>query len=294
MHTGPPGDHRRRSLSRARRRRQRTRRPRLRRGLPASRAPTDMRRPQRLPTHSAPATSSPTQRPASTRWSTTVMRGWASTATPPSNSAPTRRTAGCSVAPSCSPKASTGADALAAGWWTSFWQVPVLLHDGSSTLPRDCNAPEHARRRQRDRTRRACPDPRSRSSPRSATSPAPTSPDSPAATGTPPASRWQGLRWLVLERPGRRVLGIPRVHGSVVRDGVTGRGWPDALGCRPLVRGGERRRRGHASARPSARPAHRWTTGQSPRRRPARRTTPSRFSSFLPARPRCPHRFASS
>jgi hypothetical protein len=29
----------------------------------------------------------------------------------------------------------TGADALAAGWWTSFWQVPVLLHDGSSSLP---------------------------------------------------------------------------------------------------------------------------------------------------------------
>jgi hypothetical protein len=29
----------------------------------------------------------------------------------------------------------TGADALAAGWWTSFWQVPVLLHDGSGTLP---------------------------------------------------------------------------------------------------------------------------------------------------------------
>ncbi|MBU3689397.1 MAG: hypothetical protein B7C54_03840 [Acidimicrobiales bacterium mtb01] len=28
-----------------------------------------------------------------------------------------------------------GADALAAGWWTSFWQVPVLLHDGSGTLP---------------------------------------------------------------------------------------------------------------------------------------------------------------
>ena len=28
----------------------------------------------------------------------------------------------------------TGADALAAGWWTSFWQVPVLLHDGSSRL----------------------------------------------------------------------------------------------------------------------------------------------------------------
>jgi len=28
-----------------------------------------------------------------------------------------------------------GADALAAGWWISFWQVPVLLHDGSSTLP---------------------------------------------------------------------------------------------------------------------------------------------------------------
>ena len=28
-----------------------------------------------------------------------------------------------------------GADALAAGWWTSFWQVPLLLHNGSSTLP---------------------------------------------------------------------------------------------------------------------------------------------------------------
>lgn len=29
----------------------------------------------------------------------------------------------------------TGADALAAGWWTSFWQVPVVLHDGSEALP---------------------------------------------------------------------------------------------------------------------------------------------------------------
>jgi ell wall binding domain 2 (CWB2) len=29
----------------------------------------------------------------------------------------------------------TGADALAAGWWTSFWQVPVLLHDGGTVLP---------------------------------------------------------------------------------------------------------------------------------------------------------------
>lgn len=29
----------------------------------------------------------------------------------------------------------TGADALAAGWWTGFWQVPVLLHDGSAALP---------------------------------------------------------------------------------------------------------------------------------------------------------------
>ncbi|MGA1077254.1 MAG: cell wall-binding repeat-containing protein, partial [Ilumatobacteraceae bacterium] len=28
-----------------------------------------------------------------------------------------------------------GADALAAGWWTSYWQVPVLLHDGTSGLP---------------------------------------------------------------------------------------------------------------------------------------------------------------
>ena len=29
-----------------------------------------------------------------------------------------------------------GADALAAGWWTSFWQVPLLLHDGSDQLQR--------------------------------------------------------------------------------------------------------------------------------------------------------------
>lgn len=29
----------------------------------------------------------------------------------------------------------TGADALAAGWWTSTWQVPVLLVDGSGQLP---------------------------------------------------------------------------------------------------------------------------------------------------------------
>ncbi|MGA1051700.1 MAG: cell wall-binding repeat-containing protein [Ilumatobacteraceae bacterium] len=28
-----------------------------------------------------------------------------------------------------------GADARAAGWWTSYWQVPVLLHDGTSGLP---------------------------------------------------------------------------------------------------------------------------------------------------------------
>ena len=31
----------------------------------------------------------------------------------------------------------TGLDALAAGWWTSFWQVPVLLHDGSEALPEE-------------------------------------------------------------------------------------------------------------------------------------------------------------
>lgn len=28
-----------------------------------------------------------------------------------------------------------GVDALSSGWWTSHWQVPVLLHDGSSKLP---------------------------------------------------------------------------------------------------------------------------------------------------------------
>jgi putative cell wall-binding protein len=31
----------------------------------------------------------------------------------------------------------TGADALAAGWWTSFWQVPILLHDGTDSLPQE-------------------------------------------------------------------------------------------------------------------------------------------------------------
>lgn len=30
-----------------------------------------------------------------------------------------------------------GLDALAAGWWTSFWQVPVVLHDGSDELPEE-------------------------------------------------------------------------------------------------------------------------------------------------------------
>tara|TARA_Y100001970_G_scaffold200763_1_gene244215 strand:+ start:3835 stop:6234 length:2400 start_codon:yes stop_codon:yes gene_type:complete len=29
----------------------------------------------------------------------------------------------------------TGVDALAAGWWTSYWQVPVLLHNRSGSLP---------------------------------------------------------------------------------------------------------------------------------------------------------------
>ncbi len=29
-----------------------------------------------------------------------------------------------------------GIDALAAGWWTSLWQVPILLHDGTDDLPR--------------------------------------------------------------------------------------------------------------------------------------------------------------
>ena len=34
----------------------------------------------------------------------------------------------------------TGADAVAAGWWTSFWQVPVILHDGSRKLPAETAA----------------------------------------------------------------------------------------------------------------------------------------------------------
>lgn len=29
-----------------------------------------------------------------------------------------------------------GVDALAAGWWASYWQVPILLHDGTDDLPR--------------------------------------------------------------------------------------------------------------------------------------------------------------
>ena len=31
----------------------------------------------------------------------------------------------------------SGADALAAGWWTSYWQVPVILHNGTTSLPRE-------------------------------------------------------------------------------------------------------------------------------------------------------------
>ncbi len=30
-----------------------------------------------------------------------------------------------------------GIDAMAAGWWTSYWQVPVLLHNGTERLPRE-------------------------------------------------------------------------------------------------------------------------------------------------------------
>ncbi len=33
-----------------------------------------------------------------------------------------------------------GIDALAAGWWTSYWQVPVLLGDGSNRLPAETAA----------------------------------------------------------------------------------------------------------------------------------------------------------
>lgn len=34
----------------------------------------------------------------------------------------------------------TGADALAASWWTSYWQVPVLLHNGSDQITPDTSA----------------------------------------------------------------------------------------------------------------------------------------------------------
>ncbi len=34
----------------------------------------------------------------------------------------------------------TGADALAAGWWTSFWQVPVLLTNADGSLPQATRA----------------------------------------------------------------------------------------------------------------------------------------------------------
>lgn len=33
-----------------------------------------------------------------------------------------------------------GADALAAGWWTSYWQIPVLLHNGRDQLPAETYA----------------------------------------------------------------------------------------------------------------------------------------------------------
>ena len=28
-----------------------------------------------------------------------------------------------------------GVDALAAGWWTSYWQTPIVLHNGTDSLP---------------------------------------------------------------------------------------------------------------------------------------------------------------
>ena len=56
----------------------------------------------------------------------------------------------------------TGADALAAGWWTSFWQVPVLLTAPDGTLPPATRAALQAtainNRRRARRHRRASPD----------------------------------------------------------------------------------------------------------------------------------------
>ncbi len=54
---------------------------------------------------------------------------------PPSNCATVPPTAGVLGRTVVLAEGGTGADALAAGWWTSFWQVPVLLHDGSNELP---------------------------------------------------------------------------------------------------------------------------------------------------------------
>ena len=63
---------------------------------------------------------------------TPVMGFWANSVVEWRNSAEECRLLGRTVALA---DGVAGADALAAGWWTSYWQVPVLLHDGSDELP---------------------------------------------------------------------------------------------------------------------------------------------------------------
>ena len=188
----------------------------------------------------------------------------------------------------------TGADALAAGWWTSFWQVPVLLHDGSSTLPAatasalstlavdnvivlggPARIPESVINTVRDLTDADITL-------------------SPAATGTPPAWRWPDAS-----------AGGGRPAGRTSTPDLSS-AWQRPLAMLPpAVAGPMRSAPGRGVAPPTAQPSPpRHRPGRSPRspaanrespRRPRRRrTTPSRSSSCPPAPPRCPHRFVSS
>ena len=187
----------------------------------------------------------------------------------------------------------TGADALAAGWWTSFWQVPVLLHDGSDTLPA---ATERALGTLRiDNVivlggAARIPD--------SILADVATSPAGQririAGADRYAHERRDGppFRWLVADRPGRRVQRMrssasPRRPATVppVGDGRTrsapGRGAARRTARPPATR-----------TLPGARAAQRWSpTTSHPRRR---RTTPSPCSSSPPVAPRCLYRCDNS
>ena len=184
----------------------------------------------------------------------------------------------------------TGADALAAGWWTSFWQVPVLLHDGSNTLPAATasalstlgidnvivlGGPARIPGSVLDEVRRL------------------TGADTTRIARQRPVrhQRRDGptTRRLVADRPGRRVLRLPGLHRRVVGRRDDRPGLARRARRRAVVRGRQRR-----SCRPRRRPYRALAplTGEQPgttsatsRHRP---TTPSPSCSSLPAPPRCP------